>query len=152
MRNRIVSIMNRTGTFSLLVVICFSFLSCSVQPSHPEAPRIGPQVGIEVKTFRSEVPEFFTYRYRGKNINFFVIKIADKILSFLDACASCYPAKKAYRFDDGRIIRRACNVGYSVNEIEKGIGSCVPIRISGNIRDSKYLIPVSELEGMADKF
>ncbi len=127
-------------------------LSCSAQPTYQEARRSGADVVVEAKTLERDVPAFFTYRYAGKKINFFVVKVDEKVLSFLDACGRCYPAKLGYRAERGSIVCRECNVRYSVSQIEKGIGSCFPIKIEGSLRDGKYLIPASALEGMADKF
>jgi uncharacterized membrane protein len=141
--------------WKMFVVILFFFLSlgaCAKQPGYPEPPRVDQEVVVDVKTLTPGVPVFFTYHYRGKRINFFVVKMNDRVLSFLDACARCYPAKLGYRYDNGYIICRECNVQYSVSEIEKGFGSCFPIRITGSLRDGRYLIPSTALEGMADKF
>ena len=136
-------------------VTLFVFLSlgaCAKQPDYPEPPRLGSDVAVDVGTLRPEIPEFFTYHYQGKKINFFVVKVDEKVLSFLDACARCYPAKKGYRSDNGALICRECGVSYAVTGIEKGVGSCIPIRIEGSLQSGKYLIPLSVLEGMADKF
>lgn len=126
--------------------------ACAKQPAYPEPPRAGNDVVVDVQTLRPEIPVFFTYHYQAKRINFFVIKIDGRVLSFLDACARCYPAKLGYHFDGGYLLCRECNVRYSVSEIEKGAGSCFPMRITGNLQDGKYLIPLAVLEGMADKF
>ena len=139
----------------MFVVVLFVFLSlgaCARQPSYPEPPRLGNDVAVDSETLKPEIPVFFTYHYRGKKINFFVINTGGRVLSFLDACARCYPEKRGYRFDSGHLICRECNVTYSVSDIEKGVGSCFPIRITGNLQDGKYLIPLSTLEGMAAKF
>ena len=136
----------------LVIVFVLLLASCSAQQTYQEAPRLGPNVAVEVKTLVPDMPAFFTYHYRGKKINYFVVKSDNKILSFLDACARCYPAKRGYHYEGGSIICRECNVRYAVSQIEKGIGSCVPIRVEGSLRNGKYLIPVSVLEGMADKF
>jgi uncharacterized membrane protein len=137
----------------MLIWLCFLlFLSCSSQQSYREAPLAGPDVAVEVEALTPYVPVFFTYRHQGKKINFFVMRTDGKVLSFLDACMSCYAAKKGYRFDEGRIVCRDCNVGYPVSEIEKGVGGCFPIRINGTLSGGKYLIPVSALERTADKF
>lgn len=138
-------------TLILCLVLTF-FVSCSRQPAYPEPSQIGPDAVIDISTLRPEIPEFFTYHYRNKNINFFVIKLNNNVLSYLDACADCYPKKLGYRFDNGYITCRACNVRYSVSEIEKGFGSCFPIQITGHLQNGKYLIPVSSLEKMADRF
>jgi len=113
---------------------------------------VGQDVAVEVQTLSPDIPSFFTYYFRGRKINFFVVKVDDRVISFLDACSRCYPAKRGYHSDKDYIICRECGVRYSVSQIEQGIGSCFPIRIEGFLRDGKYLIPISVLEGMADKF
>lgn len=139
------------GYFISCIVLLF-VISCSRQPVYPRPTTVGSEVVIDVSTLKPETPEFYTYHYRNRNINFFVVKINDKILSFLDACMSCYPKKLGYRYDNGYITCRSCDVRYSVAETEKGFGSCFPIRITGNLQNGKYFIPLSALEGMAEKF
>lgn len=131
---------------SLLLLI-----SCSRQPVYPVPAIEGSDIVIDAGTLGPDIPKFYTYHYRGKNINFFVIKINGEILSFLDACINCYPAKLGYRFDSGYIICKRCNVKYSVSEVEKGFGGCFPICISGHLREGKYRIPVSELQRESGK-
>jgi len=135
-----------------LLYLLPSLLSCSRQPVYPGPPIIGSEIVVDIKILKPEVPQFFTYNYQNKRINLFVIKIGDRVLSFLDACSSCYPKRLGYRAESGYIICRACNIRYSISEIENGIGSCIPIKISGVQKDGRYLIPLSELERMGDKF
>jgi uncharacterized membrane protein len=103
-------------------------------------------------SLKPDVPVFYTYRYLGKKISFFVIKINGKVSSFIDACENCHHAKLGYRFEEGSFVCRLCNVRYPVLEIEKGIGSCFPIPVTGRVQDGQYLIHVSMLEKMTDKF
>jgi hypothetical protein len=60
----------------------------------------------------------------------------DRVLSFLDACLSCYPRKLGYKYTDGYVVCRACDTTYSVFKLEKGIGGCYPIGRSQKISDS----------------
>jgi uncharacterized membrane protein len=139
----------------ILFIVLFVFLSlisCTKQPVYPEPLRIGTEMAVEMNELQGEIPKYFTYHYRGKNINFFVVKVGDRVISFFDACASCYAARRGYRFDNGYFFCRACNERYSTAEIEKGVGSCFPIRLDGYYAQGKYFIPVSALEAMADKF
>jgi uncharacterized membrane protein len=105
---------------------------------------------IDANRLRSESPLFFTYRYHGKNINFFVVKVHDEVLSFLDVCRSCYSSKRGYQVDDGHITCKTCDVRYSLSEVKTGVGSCLPMRIEGHLQDGEYHIPVSRLEGAMD--
>ncbi len=135
-----------------VMLFLLPLLSCSKTTSYPEAPRVGRDIVVDIGSLSVEVPRYFTYHYKGKNINYFVVRSGDKVLAFLDACASCFPQRKGYSFDKGYFVCRACNVRYSVPEIEQGLGGCFPIRISGERRNEKLFIPVSNLEASADKF
>ncbi|HUO78461.1 MAG TPA: Fe-S-containing protein [Thermodesulfovibrionales bacterium] len=137
----------------LILSFILSFLpACSEQPSYPAPLQMGKDVVVDISRIPSEVPEFFTYHYHGKKINFFVVKANNAFLSFLDACVSCYAEKRGYRFDGGYVICRACNLKYPVSEIERGFGSCYPIRLQGHVQNGKYYISRSLLEGQVDKF
>jgi uncharacterized membrane protein len=112
----------------------------------------GLYVVVDVTELKGKVPQFFTYKYRGKNISFFVINIDDNIRSFLDACVACYQHKQGSRYEDGVAVCRACNQRFPVYKLEKGIGNCYPIKIAGSMENGRYLIPRSSLELEADKF
>jgi uncharacterized membrane protein len=147
----------KNSTIRLSVVLWLFLLigslpACSRQPSYPPAPRQGAYVVIDLAGLHAEAPKFYTYEYQGKRINFFVCRVQDKVLSFLDACASCYTQKRGYRYDEGKVVCRDCNMKFSLYQLEKGLGSCYPIKIEGRRDDGKYLIPVATLEGAADKF
>ena len=142
------------GAVFLMVASLMLFIlsACSRQVSYPSPVRIGSDIVIDMSSLELEVPKFYTYRFQGKKINFFVIKMDDKTLSFLDACASCYPHKQGYRYEDNAVICRYCNVRYPLGKLEKGIGNCYPIKIEGRMENGKYMIPVDTLEKTADKF
>ncbi len=143
--------MNRIGIF-LLVTLAMMASSCSRQPVHPSPAIEGSDAVIAVSSLKDEVPQFYTYRYQGKNISFFVLKMNDNVSSFFDACVSCYPHKLGYKYEDGVVVCRACNMRFPVYRLEKGIGGCYPIRLEGHIVNGKYYIPLAAIEAGADKF
>lgn len=136
----------------LICIVFIFFAACSKQPSYPVPPQRGSEIVLDVRFLQPETPVFFTYRYHGKRISFFVVRTGNRVNSFLDACASCYPHKRGYKYENGMLVCRFCNVEYSMAKIEGGIGGCYPIRITGSVRGAEYHIPVSALESMADKF
>jgi uncharacterized membrane protein len=129
-----------------------SFAACSRQPRYPAPPMSGEDVVIQVASLPLEVPQFYSYRAKGKDVNFFVLRMQDRVLSFLDACLTCYPRKLGYEYKDGYVVCRACDTTYSVYKLEKGIGGCFPIRIDGRQEGGAYLIARSTLERHAGKF
>ena len=85
-------------------------------------------------------------------IHFFAVKVGDRVTSFLDSCTKCYLQNKGFGFDSGSVICRACDERYPLSEIEKGFGSCYPIRLEGRMKDNRYLISVAELEKLGTIF
>jgi uncharacterized membrane protein len=137
---------------ALGMVAVFTLISCDRQPSYPPAPQSGPNIVIDIAALEPEVPEFHTHLFKDKKISYFVLKIDDKVNSFFDACATCYPHKMGYSYKDGYVTCRYCNLKFSAYKLEKGLGSCYPIKIKGRTVKDKYLIPVKTLEDGADLF
>lgn len=146
------AIASRLRSICICALFFLCIVSCSRQPVYPEPPIKGSDVVIDTNKLVSECPVFYTFRNRGKDIRFFVFKSRDKVLSFLDACAKCYPSKLGYRVSDGHITCRKCDVRYSLSNIEEGFSSCFPMRIEGHLQGVEYRIPISRLEEVADKF
>ncbi len=138
--------------FPLLVMLAMVASSCTRQPVHPAPVIEGRDAVITLQDLKDDVPQFYSYRYQGKDISFFVLKMDGKVSSFFDACASCYPHKQGYRYEDGFVVCRYCNVSFPLHKLEKGIGGCYPIRLEGRIEKGRYLIPLSVIEAEANKF
>ncbi len=126
--------------------------ACSRRPVYPPAATIGRDAVILVSELKPDTPLFRTYRFEGKNINFFVVLTGGRILSFLDACASCYPHKLGYRSEHGAVACNDCGTTVPLSGLERGIGSCHPLKLPGRLEQGKYLIPKAELEAAVDKF
>lgn len=136
----------------LFLTLLPALMSCSRQPVYPPPVFSGNDAIVDVSTLKPEIPQFYTYQYNGKHISFFVLKLDNEVLSFLDACVTCYPHKQGYRYEDGVVVCRACNQRFPVHKLEKGIGNCYPIKIAGRMENGKYLIPRSSLEQESGKF
>ena len=136
-------------------LVLFFFLlnqACTSEQKYASPTIVGSDVVVEVSSLQPETPRFFTYHYNSKNINFFVLRLNTGVRSYLDACASCYPQKRGYRCEDGSVVCGACGLKFSIYKLEKGLGSCYPIKIDGRTEKDKYLIPVALLETQAGKF
>jgi hypothetical protein len=78
----------KNGLYLLLMFILL-LAACSTPTAYPKAPVSGEDVIIGTLSFQPDTPQFLTYSSGNKNINLFVIKIDNEVLSFLDACLSC---------------------------------------------------------------
>ena len=141
------------STIALLLLLVLTQLpACSRQPVYPPAAQNGAYIAIDPAGLEPAVPVFHTYHYQGKNISYFVFKDHDRVFAFFDACAGCYRHKRGYRYDDGDVICRYCSQKFPISRLEKGLGSCYPIRLGGWMENGKYLIPLSALESAANQF
>jgi uncharacterized membrane protein len=136
------------------LLLSFSLLgaACTSQQKYPTPAVAGSSVVIEVSSLQPETPRFFTYRYDGRNINFFVLRMDNGVLSYFDACASCYPHKLGYKCENGAVVCGNCGQRYPLHKLEKGLGGCYPIKLEGRLENNKYLIPRASLEAEAGKF
>jgi uncharacterized membrane protein len=139
------------ATWCLLSLFASS-ASCSRQQRYAAPPTVGENVVIHTASLPLETPQFYSFHTKGKYVNFFVIRMKDGVLSFLDACLTCYPRKLGYESKDGYVACRACDTTYSVYKLEKGIGGCYPIRIEGTQEGDAYRIERATLERHAGKF
>lgn len=148
--------MKNNSCLLFISIIAGSFLvflvACSRQPVYPPPSMDGTDVVVDIAALRPGIPRFFTYTQGGKNISFFVLKLNEQVLSFFDACASCYPQKRGYRYEDGSVVCGACGMKFPVYRLGKGLGGCYPIKLEGKTMNGKYLIPLARFEKAADKF
>jgi len=126
--------------------------ACTNQHTYAAPTIIGNNAVIEISSLNTATPIFLTYRYKGKLINFFVLRLDSGVQSYLDACASCYHHKQGYRPDDGQVTCRYCNMKFSVYKLEKGLGSCFPVKLEGKTEQGNYLISLAALEDAVNMF
>ena len=136
----------------LFSVIAALAAACSSQPRYPTAPRQGADIVIDAASLDVGVPRFFTYRYQHRDVNFFVLRLPAGVTSYLDSCLTCYPRHLGYEYKEGYVSCRACDTHYPVYKLERGMGGCHPIRVSGRMENGNYLISQEELQKHAGKF
>jgi uncharacterized membrane protein len=152
MRNPFIAISRYLLVAGYLLGLIASIAACSRQQRYAAPPIDGDAIVIQISSLPLDVPQFYSYRAKGKDVNFFVLRMQDRVLSFLDACLTCYPRKLGYKYADGYVVCRACDTTYSVYKLEKGLGGCYPIRIEGTQEGDTYHIARATLERHAGKF
>ncbi len=120
--------------------------SCQSRSHYPQAPVKGDYVVVDTAHLKDSKPRFFSIRFGTKRVSFFVLKIGDRVESYLDACMKCYPHKKGFRVDGFYLVCRWCNERYPLDELKRGFGSCYPIPLKGTLQGSLYKIKISELK------
>ncbi len=136
---------------SFVALFLFFIISCQGKPEYEPAPINDGFVVIDTTRLKDSKPAFFSIRFDKKRVDFFVLKIGDRIESYLDACMKCYPHKKGFRTDGFYLVCKYCNERYPLDSLKKGIGSCYPIPLKGTLKGSVYKIDINSLK-RAQKF
>jgi uncharacterized membrane protein len=98
--------------------------------------------------------KFFDYKLSdNKPIRFFVIKSSDGVFrAALDACDTCYHAKKGYHQEGDDMICNNCGLHFHSSQINEVHGGCNPVGLPRTIEDNQLVIKASELESRGGYF
>jgi uncharacterized membrane protein len=122
---------------------------CSQQaPEHQIVLPAGDRVSISLDTVNDGGVHFFTYKFEGKNINFFVrTDGTGRLQAHFDACYSCFKYKLGYVREGSEVVCIACRIGYRLEDvIWDYIGACAPINLKSRISDGRMTISRTSLE------
>ena len=98
--------------------------------------------------------KFFDYKLSdNKPIRFFVIKSSDGVYrAALDACDTCYHAKKGYHQEGDDMICNNCGLHFHSAQINEVHGGCNPVGLPRTIEGNQLVIKASELESRGSYF
>lgn len=130
-------------------ILAQGYIGC--QRRAPEYEIVTPSgESLELKLSGDSLPpvHFFTYKSKGRNVNFFVRKDRDGAMhTHFDACYSCFKYKMGYVVEGNRVVCRACRLEFDLSEpIWDFIGSCVPITLSSKASPGSVVIKKQSLE------
>lgn len=111
-------------------------------PEHQIGVPEGEVIKIPVKDVNDWGVHFYTYKYVGKNINFFTRSDGDgRLHTHYDACYSCYKYKKGFRVEGSKIHCIACNLTYDLDEVAWDfIGPCSPVPLRSKVKGGVIII------------
>jgi len=102
----------------------------------------------------SGTAKFFDYKLSdNKPIRFFVIKSSDGIYrAALDACDTCYHAKKGYHQEGDDMVCNNCGLHFHSAQINEVHGGCNPVGLPRTIEGNQLVIKAGELESRGSYF
>src|SRR5215510_504086 len=102
----------------------------------------------------SGTAKFFDYKLSdNKPIRFFVIKSSDGVYrAALDACDTCYHAKKGYHQEGDDMICNNCGLHFHSAQVNEVHGGCNPVGLPRTIEGNQLVIKASELESRGGYF
>jgi uncharacterized membrane protein len=98
--------------------------------------------------------KFFDYKLSdNRPVRFFVIRSSDGVYrAALDACDTCYHAKKGYHQEGDDMICNNCGLHFHSSKINEVHGGCNPIGLPRTIEGDQLVIKASELESRGGYF
>jgi uncharacterized membrane protein len=126
--------------FVIFVLVTVSCKKAKLAPRFNVVRASDGVVSIPVDSLKERV-NFFTYRYRGRNIDFMIIRFSpEDIKTYLDADYLCYKAKMGFKVQGNRLICIHHNFAFDLNNPEGWRGNHVPIPLNSELRDGKIII------------
>lgn len=98
--------------------------------------------------------KFFDYTTSSNTpVRFFAVKGADgKYRAAMDACDTCFHAKKGYRQEGDFMVCNNCGMKFHSNLINQVSGGCNPVGVACAVEDGQLVIKTSELESRGNYF
>ena len=86
-------------------------------------------------------------------VRFFALKSADgKYRAAMDACDTCFHAKKGYKQMGDTMICNNCGMGFQNNLINEVKGGCNPVGLACTVEGNQLVIQKSELDSRGHYF
>ncbi len=145
--------MKKITTTIILSLVLVSLFACGKKSRGEEiAPRDGKFI-INTASIEKGNVRFFSHHYGDKDIVFLVARSEDgEFKTAFDACITCYPHHMGYRTENGCVVCRYCNTAFSIENLDTGIGNCVPIKIPSKAEGGNLVISQSDVEAGAEWF
>jgi uncharacterized membrane protein len=102
----------------------------------------------------SSKAKFFDYTMAdSKQLRFFVLKSSDGVYrAALDACDTCYHAKKGYHQEGDDMICNNCGLHFHSAKINEVHGGCNPVGLPRAVEGDSLIIKASDLESRKQYF
>ena len=96
----------------------------------------------------SSKAKFFDYNTADKrSVRFFVMRSSDGVYrAALDACDTCFHAKKGYHQEGDDMVCNNCGLKFHSAMVNEVAGGCNPIGLARTIEGDQIVIKASELE------
>ena len=146
---------NRARRLAAAALFVALLAGCSREETkYPELRARGGEVVVDLADIGSANGRFYSFRAGGgKRVDFLVYRDgAGAPHAVLDACRTCYRWRKGYLLSRGEVVCIKCDMVFKLDDLEKGTGSCVPIRLNAEGRGETLIIPAAELEAGARYF
>lgn len=111
-------------------------------------------IKISLADLESGKAQFLNHQVANNTqVRFFAVKSTDgKFRAAMDACDTCFHAKKGYRQEGDIMVCNNCGMKFHSNLINEVKGGCNPIGVACSVEGNQLVIKTSELESRSSYF
>jgi uncharacterized membrane protein len=116
--------------------------------------KTGDAIRISLADLEGGKARFLNHQLASSTqVRFFALKSTDgKYRAAMDACDTCFHAKKGYRQEGSAMICNNCGMNFPNNLINEVKGGCNPVGVSCSVEGNELVIKTSELESRGSYF
>lgn len=141
-------------------VVAYLVMSASDDSPAPAPVASGSQPGAQANDIRIPIAEvndkakFFNYKTADNSaVSFFALRSSDGVYRVaLNACDTCYHAKKGYHQQGDDMICNNCGLKFPSAKINEVHGGCNPISVPRTVEGDSLIIKASDLESRKSYF
>ena len=134
------------------VIVCVLSMSHH-EPADPtlaaaETVPAGQDVALPVATFADGQARFYRYvTATGQETRFFIVKSRDGAMhAALDACDSCFRAKRGFRRAGDHLICNSCGRTIMAQHVNVLRGACNPVSVDHEVEGDRVIIRAAALD------
>ena len=148
------------GVLAALVAVA-AYLVFGRSDDKPAATTVttsGGQSASDIRIPLSEInsgqAKFFDHTLaNNQSVRFFVVKSSDGVYrAALDACDTCFHAKKGYRQQGDDMVCNNCGLHFPSADVNDKSGGCNPVGVPRTVEGDYLVIKRSDLEGSGRYF
>jgi uncharacterized membrane protein len=124
------------------------------KPSATAAAKTADAIKISLAELDSGKAQFLSHQLASTTqVRFFAVKSPDgKYRAAMDACDTCYQAKKGYHQEGNAMICNKCGMSFPNDLINEVKGGCNPVGVPCTVEGNELVIKTSELESRSNYF
>jgi uncharacterized membrane protein len=159
-KNKSTKILMIIAVLAFAGAIAYFLISTKDDNPAPAAIATGGQSGEQTADIKIPLGElngkakFFDFKTADNNsVRFFAVKSSDGVYrAALDACDTCYHAKKGYHQEGDDMICNNCGLKFPSAKINEVHGGCNPISLPRTVEGDALVIKASDLESRKQYF
>jgi uncharacterized membrane protein len=152
---------SKTKLWLLVLVIALvavaAFVLFRSRGNQPAATVVGNSAAGDIRIPLAEVSstaKFYDYTLAdNRKLRFFVLKSSDGVYrAALDACDTCYHAKKGYHQEGDDMVCNNCGLHFHSAQVNEVHGGCNPVGLPRQIEGDTLVIKASDLQARQQYF